>query len=234
MTTTGVPVITIDGPSGTGKGTLSAAVAARLGWHLLDSGALYRGVGLLAVERACDWSDVAALTTLAEALDIRFERAAGEPAPPLAYLNGVEVSERLRSEACGEAASRVAAVSEVRRALWQRQRDFRRPPGLVADGRDMGTIIFPDAGLKIFLTASAGARAERRYKQLKHLGSGVTLARLAEGIAERDARDSSRAIAPLVAAPDAVVVDSTDVDANAVLERVMHLIEQRWPQSITE
>lgn len=223
------PVITIDGPSGTGKGTLSAAVAERLGWALLDSGALYRGVALAALDAGCSLDDAGALARLAQDLDMRFQRAPGPPAPPLAWLGGIEVTQRLRSEACGEAASRVAAVPEVRHALLERQHRYRQWPGLVADGRDMGTVVFPSAELKFYLTASAEARAERRYKQLKHQGGGVTLARLAEAIAERDARDTTRAVAPLIAASDAVVIDSTGVDAATVLERVMHIVEQHWP-----
>jgi CMP/dCMP kinase len=220
-----VPVITIDGPSGTGKGTLAAAVAERLGWQLLDSGALYRGVALAALDAGADLDDPAALASLAEALDIRFERPPGPPGPPRALLAGVDVTERLRGEACGEAASRVAAVPAVRTALLARQQAFRRGPGLVADGRDMGTVVFPDADLKVFLTASAEARAQRRHKQLNDQGSGVTLARLAEAIAERDRRDTSRSLAPLRAADDAVTIDSTGLDAQGVLERVMQLVE---------
>jgi cytidylate kinase len=223
--TAAIPVITIDGPSGTGKGTLAAAVAERLGYHLLDSGALYRAVALVALETGADLDDPALLEGIARGLDIRFARAPGPPGPPLTLLAGRDVTATLRGEACGEAASKVAAVPAVRRALLARQHAFRAPPGLVADGRDMGTVVFPDAGLKVYLTASAEARAARRHKQLKEQGSDVSLAGLAAAIAERDRRDSTRAVAPLRPAGDAVTIDSTGLDARGVFERTMQLVE---------
>lgn len=218
-----VPVITVDGPSGTGKGTLCQRLAARLGWHLLDSGVLYRLVGLLAQARGVAWDDEAALAALAAALPVRFE--AGDT--PRILLDGVDVSDRVRTEATGEAASRVATCPGVRAALLQRQRELRRPPGLVADGRDMGTVVFPDAQLKVYLTASPEVRAERRYKQLRGKGIGGSLATLLEDIRARDERDAQRAIAPLVPAPDAEILDTSHLGIDEVLTRVMQLVHAR-------
>jgi len=228
-----IPVITIDGPSGTGKGTLAAAVAERLGYHLLDSGALYRGVALSALMAGVDLDDPIVLGRLAADLDIRFARAPGPPGPPLTLIDGADVTGRLRGEACGEVASRVAAVPAVRSALLARQHAFRVSPGLVADGRDMGTVVFPEAGLKVYLTASVDARALRRHKQLNEQGASVNLARLAETIAERDRRDSTRAVAPLRPAADAVTIDSTGLDARGVLEQMMQLVEAHRAQALT-
>ncbi|HFD91846.1 MAG TPA: (d)CMP kinase [Gammaproteobacteria bacterium] len=220
------PVITIDGPGGSGKGTVSRRLARRLGWHFLDSGALYRLVGLAARRRGVDLGDEAALARLARDLDVRFEEdpAAGEVR---IWLEGEEVSDSLRSEACGEAASRVAALPAVREALLERQRAFRRPPGLVADGRDMGTVVFPSAALKIFLTASAEERARRRYKQLKDKGMDVRLNSLLEEIEARDARDMQRAHAPLKAAADAVRVDTTAMSIEEVVDHILALWRAR-------
>ncbi len=229
--TSAIPVITIDGPSGTGKGTLAAAVAERLGYQLLDSGALYRAVALAALDTGVALEDAPALARLATGLDIRFARAPGPPGPPLTLLDGADVTTRLRGEACGEAASRVAAVPEVRAALLARQHAFCLPPGLVADGRDMGTVVFPQAGLKVYLTASVDARALRRHKQLREQGSDVTLADLVATIAERDRRDSTRKVAPLRPAADAVTIDSTGLDARGVLERTMQLVEAHRDQA---
>ena len=218
------PVIAIDGPSGTGKGTLSANLAQRLGWHFLDSGVLYRLVGLLAQQRGIALDDAAALGLLAADLPVEFR--AGESTPEI-YLEGRPVDDDVRNELAGAAASQVASVPAVRQALLARQRAFRRAPGLVADGRDIGTVIFPDAGLKIFLTASPEVRAERRYKQLKDKGFDVNLARLLEDIRTRDERDAQRAIAPLHPASDAVTLDSTLLGIAEVEDRVMALARAR-------
>ncbi len=217
------PVLALDGPSGSGKGTISQLLAQRLGWHYLDSGALYRLVALAALRHGVALDDAAALSALARTLDARFPT---DPAqPPMIYLEGAEVSEALRSEQCGNTASRVAALPEVRAALLERQRAFRKAPGLVADGRDMGTVIFPDAMLKIFLTASPAERAQRRYKQLKDKGLDVKMDSLVKDIAERDARDSARATAPLKPAQDALVLDTTRMSIEAVVERIETLIK---------
>ncbi len=219
------PVLAIDGPSGSGKGTISQLLAQRLGWHYLDSGALYRLVALAALRHGVALDDAATLSALARTLDARFPT---DPAqPPMIYLEGAEVSEALRSEQCGNTASRVAALPEVRAALLERQRAFRKAPGLVADGRDMGTVIFPDAMLKIFLTASPAERAQRRYKQLKDKGLDAKMDDLVRDIAERDARDSARATAPLKPAQDAWVLDTTPMSIEAVVGQVQELLRQR-------
>jgi len=217
-----VPVLTIDGPSGAGKGTVSRAVAERLGWHFLDSGALYRATGLAARRRGIPPDAVDALAALARDLDIRFiERPNDDPE---VRVDGVDVSDELRSEEVGALASAIAAVPAVRAALVDRQRAFRIAPGLVADGRDMGTVIFPDAPFKVFLTASAAARAERRHKQLKQKGSDVKLASLLQEIESRDARDAARTVAPLRPAADAVVIDSTGLPVEAVVDLVLDVV----------
>lgn len=221
------PVVTVDGPGGTGKGTLCQSLAKHLGWHLLDSGALYRVVALDALQHEVALDDEQAVTALAARLDLRFEPPETDGEPIVPVLSGRDVGYAIRTEACGNAASRVAALPAVRAALLQRQRDFRRPPGLVADGRDMGTVVFPDAALKVFLTASPEARAERRYKQLKDKGMDGTLAGLLSEIAERDARDSQRAVSPLKPAPDAELIDTTQLGIDAVLHRVLELVEAR-------
>lgn len=221
-----VPVITVDGPSGSGKGTLAQSLSRLLGWQLLDSGALYRIVGLAAVEQGVDLDDEPALAAIASHLDIRFApAAAGEPAAVL--LAGRDISAGVRSEQTGYYASRVAVFPAVRAALLSLQRSFAKAPGLVADGRDMGTAVFADAPLKIFLTASAESRAERRYKQLIDKGESVNLAALLEDIRRRDQRDSERAVAPLKPAADAVLIDSTALDRDAVLQQVIGLLRQR-------
>ncbi|MBB5014929.1 (d)CMP kinase [Rehaibacterium terrae] len=217
-----VPVLTIDGPSGSGKGTISRAVAARLGWHYLDSGALYRAVGLAASWADVDFSDHPSLVRCAFDTDIAF-REDGEREPRI-LVNGVDVTDELRTETAGAAASAIAAVPEVRAALRERQRGFRRPPGLVADGRDMGTVIFPDAPYKVFLTASAEERAARRYKQLKDKGVSVNLDSLLREILARDARDAQRTVAPLRPAEDAVLIDTTGIPVEEVVERVLSLL----------
>lgn len=201
------PIITIDGPSGAGKGTISRLVADRLGWRLLDSGALYRLVAYAGRQRDLGAFDEAGHADVAQNLDVQF--GLGPHGGEQIWLRGAEVSSLIRTEQAGEGASRVAAMPAVRAALLERQRAFAGPPGLVADGRDMGTVIFPAAPLKIFLTASAEERAHRRYNQLKDKGLGANLAALSLEIAERDRRDATRTVAPLRPADDAVIVDST-------------------------
>ena len=219
-----IPILTIDGPSGSGKGTISRAVAERLGWHYLDSGALYRAVGLAAAWEGVDLSDAEAVAQCARRTEIRFEtQGAGEPH---VIVNGKDATRQLRTETAGAAASAIAAQPPVRAALVDLQHGFRRRPGLVADGRDMGTVIFPDAPYKVFLTASAGERAQRRYKQLKEKGVSVNLDSLLHEIAARDERDAGRAVAPLKPADDAVVVDSTGTPIAEVIERVLAVLPE--------
>jgi len=218
------PVITVDGPSGTGKGTLCLRLAAQLGWHFLDSGVLYRLVGFLALKRGVVLDDAVALVPLAAALPVEFRPLADDLEIRLEHE---DVTRAVRTEQIGDAASRVAACPPVREALLARQRAMRRAPGLVADGRDMGTVVFADAPLKIFLTASAETRAERRYKQLKGKGNDVSLTALLEDIRARDERDATRAIAPLVPAPDAEILDTTLLGTAEVTDRVMHLVRER-------
>jgi len=214
-----VPVVTIDGPSGSGKGTISREVARHLGWHLLDSGALYRLVALSGSLKGLTSDDVTGHAALARAMSVEF--SGDERGGERIRLDWVDVTREVRSEETGQGASRVAAWSGVREALLERQRAFALPPGLVADGRDMGTVIFPAADLKIYLTASASERALRRYKQLKEKGSDANLAALSREIAERDQRDSTRVVAPLRPAPDARVIDSTGMSIAQVVESVL-------------
>ncbi|HTL49148.1 MAG TPA: (d)CMP kinase [Steroidobacteraceae bacterium] len=224
-----IPVIAIDGPSGSGKGTIARRVAQQLGWHLLDSGALYRLVALAGQQAELRPDDVEGHAAAAAELDARFGMDASGDEEVL--LAGENVTRQLRAEATGEAASRVAAWQPVRSALLGRQRAFARPPGLVADGRDMGSIVFRDSGLKIFLTASAEERALRRYKQLKEKGLNGSLAALSAEIAERDRRDTTRAVAPLVAVPEAIIVDSTALTIEEVVGRVIELARERFPEA---
>jgi cytidylate kinase len=220
-----VPVIAIDGPSGSGKGTISRAVARTLGWGLLDSGALYRLVALAGRRAGLELDDAAALAGLAGRFDIRF--GSGPGGEEAVWLDGAEVTRDIRTEGAGNDASKVAALPAVRAALLERQRAFAVAPGLVADGRDMGTVVFPFAGLKIFLTASPEERALRRHKQLKEKGVAAHLAALSLEIAERDKRDISRSASPLVASADAVVLDTTGMSVTAVVERVLSLARAR-------
>jgi cytidylate kinase len=220
-----IPVIAIDGPGGSGKGTVSKTVAERLGWHLLDSGALYRLVALDVSTQAIDPDDETRLADVARELDVRFD-ASGETVRVL--LRGREVTDAIREEACGALASRIAAVPPVRAALAERQRGFRELPGLVADGRDMGSVIFPDAGLKIFLTASVEERARRRYKQLKDKGIDVSLPALTKDMADRDQRDAERSVAPLQACPDAKILDTTSMSIEAVVSEVLEWANRVW------
>jgi cytidylate kinase len=224
-----IPILTIDGPSGSGKGTICALIARELGWHLLDSGALYRLVALGAMRHGIELTNEAALANYAAELDVQFELQPDGSAPRI-LLEGEVVGDALRTESCGNAASKVAALEAVREALLQRQRDFQQPPGLVADGRDMGTVVFPQAGVKIFLTASVDERAQRRYKQLKEKGISANLPDLLTEIAERDARDAERSVSPLKPAADAVVLDTTSLTINEVRDKVLGLCRERFEQ----
>ncbi len=218
------PVITIDGPSGSGKGTIAHRLALKLGFHVLDSGALYRLLALAAQQHGVQTDNEAVLEVLAAHLDAQFQDNDGEA---MLILEGEDVTHSIRTEEIGAAASKVAALPRVRAALLQRQHAFREQPGLVADGRDMGTVVFPDACLKIFLTASAEARAERRYKQLLEKGFDASLAAILDDIRARDLRDSQRAVAPLKPAIDAIVLDSTALGIEAVLKAVIDAAKHR-------
>ena len=217
-------IITIDGPSGTGKGTLASRLTRRLGWHLLDSGALYRVVAYQAQQLDVPLDEVETVAKIAGSLPLDFQ-IEGEAVRIL--LNSADITDSVRSEAAGSAASQVAALPEVRSALLLYQRNFLRPPGLVADGRDMGTVVFPTADLKIFLTASPNVRARRRYKQLKQKGIDVNLARLSEDIAARDKRDEQRDVSPLLPASDAITLDTTALSIVRVEETVVGLAQER-------
>ena len=223
---TPAPVITIDGPSGSGKGTVAGRLAKALGWNLLDSGALYRLLALAASNHSVKLDNEATLAKMAAHLDVQFVGATdGHPARII--LEGQDVSNDIRTETVAAGASQVAALAAVREALLQRQRAFQEFPGLVADGRDMGTVVFADAPLKVFLTASAEERARRRFLQLKAKGDDVSLPRLLEEIRARDERDTQRAIAPLKPAADAIQLDSTELSVEQVLERIMSEIALR-------
>jgi cytidylate kinase len=218
---TGVSVIAVDGPGGSGKGTITTRLAKHLGWHFLDSGALYRLTALAVLKAQVSLDDEAALGRFATQLNIRFESSCHDV---IAVLDEENITDQLRYEETGVMASKVATIPTVRAALVTRQRRFRQSPGLVADGRDMGTVIFPDAKLKIFLTASAGIRAERRYKQLKDKGESVNLTRLFREIKARDLRDQSRSVAPLRPAEDAVIIDSTEMSIDEVFDKIVSLV----------
>ena len=217
-------VITIDGPSGSGKGTIAGLLARQLGWKLLDSGALYRLLAFAARNHAIALNNEAALKTLAAHLDVQF---LAEANGQRIVLEGEEVTDLIRTEQVGDGASQVAALPCVREALLQRQRDFLDGQGLVADGRDMGTVVFPQAPLKVFLTAGAEERARRRFLQLKGKGENVTLASLLDEIRARDERDTQRAVSPLKPADDAIVLDSTELSIEQVLERILSEVARR-------
>jgi cytidylate kinase len=220
------PVLTIDGPGGSGKGTVSQILAGRLGWHYLDSGALYRVLGLVAQRRAIGLDNEPALCRLAETIRIQFTPQM-DGSPARVGVDDEDVSDPLRTEQAGEYASQVAVLPGVRAALLQKQRDFRQNPGLVTDGRDMGTTVFPDAILKVFLTASAEVRAERRYKQLKEKGFDANLAAILGEIRHRDQRDTERAVSPLKPADDAWILDSSTLDVTEVVDAVSRRLAAR-------
>lgn len=218
------PVITLDGPGGVGKGTVSGWLAQRFNWHYLDSGALYRLTTLAAMNHGVDFTNESALAVIAEHLDVCFRNEGGQVT---VLLEGDDVSRQIRTEEVGSNASRVAAFPRVRDALLKRQRAFRTEPGLIADGRDMGTVVFPDAPLKIFLTATAEERAHRRYRQLLEGGAVAKFERVLEDIIERDERDQTRTASPAKPADDAVIIDTTDLSATDVYQRVLRLVEDR-------
>jgi len=219
--TNSIPVLAVDGPGGSGKGTICREVAAAMGWHLLDSGALYRAVAVYAERRGVSLDDADVLAALAGALPVEFEP---EEDDTRVILDGQDVTRELRAETTGDRASRVAAIPAVRSALVQRQRDFRQSPGLVADGRDMGTVIFPDATAKVFLTASPRERARRRYKQLVEKGIDANIDRLYDEIVERDRRDEQRPVAPLRPAEEARIIDTTAMSIPEVVEEVVRFL----------
>ncbi|MDH5387903.1 MAG: (d)CMP kinase [Gammaproteobacteria bacterium] len=219
-----IPVLTLDGPSGVGKGTVCLLVAKKLGWHILDSGSLYRLLALSAGDNV-DLGNVSQLAGLARDMQIEYVTSGGALG---IYLRGENVSEAIRTEATGVLASKIAAIPEVRQALLDKQKAFAQAPGLVADGRDMGTTVFPEAALKIFLTASAEERAKRRYKQLKEKGVSANLSQLTVELQERDERDSTRSASPLLAADDAIVIDTSTLSIDEVCAQVMQLVEQRF------
>lgn len=218
------PVITVDGPSGAGKGTISILLAKKLGWHFLDSGAIYRVLAIAAIHHQIPASDEAGLLPLASGLDVNFETL---EFGTRIMLEGEDVSEAIRTEEVGAVASQIASLPSVREALLRRQRAFKQAPGLVADGRDMGTVVFPSAPVKIFLTASAEERAARRCKQLKDSGHDVSISRLLADIKARDERDANRSVAPLVPAEDALIIDSTHMNVDQVIEKIEVFLDSK-------
>ena len=214
------PVIAIDGPSGSGKGTVSLSVAESLNWHYLDSGAIYRVLGYLAYQQNVAYDDISGLVNLASNLNLEFKHG-------MVFLSGNQIGDEIRTEEAGQRASLVSPIPEVRETLLKWQKSQAKLPGLVADGRDMGTVVFPDAECKFFITASAEARAERRFKQLRDKGFDVNIAQLFKEITDRDERDASRTASPLKPAADALVVDTTDLDIEQVLSKVMGVVGSR-------
>ena len=215
-----IPVMTLDGPAGAGKGTVSRGIAKRLGWHYLDSGAIYRSLAIAVQDASVELDDINGMVAVAKKMDLSF----GLGDTPIVMLDGQIISDRITSEICGNMTSKIAAFGPIRQALLSKQREFRKLPGLIADGRDMGTVVFPDAEFKVFLTASAEERAKRRYKQLKEKGIDVSLSGLAKEIEEKDRRDMERSEAPLKMADDAVLVDSSDMSIDAVIARCLALL----------
>ena len=215
-----IPVLTIDGPSGAGKGTVSRLAAKKLGWNYLDSGSIYRSLAIALQKTSVDFENVSEIVRVAQAMTLEFD--CGDEL--IVKLDGEDITSQLGLESTGSIASQIAALSDVRRVLLQKQRDFRRAPGLVADGRDMGTVVFPEADNKVFLTASAAKRAERRYKQLMEKEIDANLAQITNEIDVRDRRDRERETAPLAMASDALYIDSSDMTIDAVIEEVLNLI----------
>lgn len=225
-----IPVIAVDGPSGTGKGTVCSHLANWLGWNFLDSGALYRILVVAAEKHHLETNNEAAIADIAESLDVVFQRP--QPGKDVTVIfEGNDISQEIRTEECGNSASQIATLPKVRSALLERQRKFQQAPGLIADGRDMGTVVFADAPLKIYLIASSAERAKRRYKQLKQKGFSVNLPRLTADIAERDTRDSQRTISPLKPADDAIVVDTTKMEISEVIKKVENLVQETLPDA---
>ena len=215
-----IPVLTIDGPSGAGKGTVSRLVAKKLGWNYLDSGSIYRSLAIAVQNQPIDLADEAAIAKVADAMALAFD--CGDEL--VVRLNGEDITVQIALESTGKIASQIASMPEVRRVLLQKQRDFRKAPGLVADGRDMGTVVFPEAEIKVFLTASVGERAKRRYKQLIEKGIDANLIQITNEIEERDRRDMERKTAPLAMASDALYIDSSDMGIDAVILEILNLI----------
>lgn len=226
---TSVPVITIDGPSGTGKGTICQKLAAHLGWHLLDSGVIYRALAVQASNQCIDLSDINQLVQAAKTLDLQFNLLKNGKQQIL--LAGEDISQSIRNEDCGRIASTISVYPEVRQALLERQRDFASMPGLVTDGRDMGTVVFPEAQLKLYLDASQQERAKRRYLELKDKGIHVSLAEVVDQLSQRDKRDSEREHSPLKPANDAIIIDTTDLNITQVFNNVLNLVEERFGSS---
>jgi CMP/dCMP kinase len=218
-----IPVLTIDGPSGAGKGTVSRLVAKKLGWNYLDSGSIYRSLAIALLQKDIGPTDIGKIMEVAKTMELAFECND----ELLVKLNGVDVTAQLGTESTGAMASKVAAIPEVRQVLLQKQKDFQQPPGLVADGRDMGTVVFPDADVKVFLTADVTERAGRRYKQLIEKGIDVNIQQITREIEERDSRDKGRKAAPLAQADDALYIDSSAMTIEAVIAKVLSLVPQQ-------